>query len=130
MQSWRQLGLGPRIVLASVAGGLMLTISFWMYLFFFLELPPSGWLVIAGSWAVAVGAAVSAGVARPMGVIISWVTIWVGLISTWLLHTLTTMLPLLFFEYSWPLAQVAGLCAAIALPIAITANWVNIQEAG
>jgi hypothetical protein len=40
------------------------------------------------------------------------------------------MLPLLFFEYSWPLAQVAGLCAAIALPIAITANWVNIQEAG
>ena len=127
MQRWLHFSFSVRASLASAAGGLMITASFWLYSFIFLDMSPDGWLSVAGSWVVAAGMAVSARVARRAGVVLSFVTIWGALVLTWLMNTVTGMSPLLFFEYSWSVPQVGTLCAAVALLMAVGANFVNLS---
>jgi phospholipid/cholesterol/gamma-HCH transport system ATP-binding protein len=53
MQRWLGFRPGVRTALATLAGGLLVTASFWLYSFVILDLSPQGWLIPAGSGLVA-----------------------------------------------------------------------------
>jgi serine/threonine protein kinase len=126
MQRWLWLKLGQRAGLASIVGGLVISTSFWLYSVVFLDLPPQGWLIAAGSWLIAAVVALGPSQTRRVAVTLSFITIWAAFTLTWLLGTVTGMSPLFFFDSSWSTIQISALCAVMALLLTEGIDLINI----
>lgn len=114
----------PRIILATLVGGITLTIGLFLYDLLFLNTPPGGVLFAAGSFLISAGYAFGLWT-RPIAVkmLISAMALFLALSGTWFGHVaLATspigMSPIFFYDYGWPTIQILGTMLAASLPMA------------
>jgi hypothetical protein len=114
-----------RMALATLLGGTMLTVGLLLYDFLFLNTFPGGLLFTAGCFFISAGYAVSQWV-RPVAakMIISIMVIFLALAGSWFGHIAvaaspTSMTPIFFYDYTWPISQILGTILAATLPMGI-----------
>ena len=114
-----------RMALATLLGGTMLTVGLLLYDFLFLNTFPGGLLFTAGCFFISAGYAVSQWV-RPVAakMIISIMVIFLALAGSWFGHIAvaaspTSMTPIFFYDYTWPISQILGTIMAATLPMGI-----------
>jgi hypothetical protein len=127
----RLLALSGRVrLLAGIGlGSLALLVAFLGYDVLFLDILPTGWLLPAGCLVLAAAFGLSAALVRPIWLRMACCAVGVTLAFTltWGGHLLTSMTPLLFYEYTWLWPQVLAAALGVALPVAILGNWGTLE---
>jgi hypothetical protein len=114
-------------------GGLVLGVSTSAYQAAFLNTPPHGGLILAGSLLIAFGCALGAFThSRMWKIALLLIASFAAVAGTWGMHVAwatvpTDLTPILKFEYGLPLAQVLGLTSIAVLPVAILANLIDLD---
>ncbi len=115
----------PRIMIATVVGGMTLTVGLLLYDILFLNTLPVGVLFAAGCFLISAG--YTFGVrARPIAVkmLISAMAIFLALSGTWFGHVALAASPIgmsspvFFYDYGWSIARILGTMLAASLPMA------------
>jgi hypothetical protein len=114
----------PRMAIATLVGGMALTIGLLVYDILFLNTPPGGVLFATGCFLISAGYAFGQWT-RPIAVkmFISALTIFIALAGTWFVHVAlaassVSMSPVFYYDYGWPIAQILGTMLAASLPMA------------
>jgi serine/threonine protein kinase len=114
-----------RMAVSILVGGTVLTAGLLLYDFLFLNTLPGGVLFAAGCFFISAGYAVSQWV-RPVAakMIISVMVIFLALAGSWFGHIAvaaspTSMTPIFFYDYAWPISQILSTMLAATLPMGI-----------
>jgi serine/threonine protein kinase len=133
VESFPELNIFLRISTASLAGGLALGISFFIYDALLLQTITGGVLIMAGCFLLACGYALAGLVAsRVWKMLICYSAFLTALAASWFGHlslasTPAVMSPIFFYEYSWSTTQVLQAMLMVALPMAVLANLVRLS---
>jgi hypothetical protein len=121
-----------RIVLGTIAGALMMNIALLIFHTIFLSTPPMGLLITLGCAFIALTFAIGGLIgSRPLRMFISSLAVLIAVLGTWLVHVnLATsqveLTPIFKYDYAWTLAQVFFTALALAFPIGIFGNLINL----
>ncbi len=118
-----------RLAAGVILGALTTVFGIVSFDILILKNPPQGWLIPAGALLIALGFGLGAALTRRLWLrmLISAAAFTLALGLTWMLHTVTGMYPLLFYEPAWSTWQVWGLALLTALPIAALGNMVEMS---
>jgi hypothetical protein len=122
-----------RVLLATVAGGMFVSISLLMFHVLFLNTPPRGWLITLGCTLVAFFFAVGGLLrSRLIKILLTSASLFMAIIGTWWIHiNLATSqvewTPLFKYDYAWPQAQVAFTALIVACAIGIPGNLIDLK---
>lgn len=118
------LRLWERNLAGIVAGGLALLAAFLSYDVLFLDILPTGWILPAGCLLIAASVGLGAGLVknRWLRMTLSAAGLALSLTLTWAAHLATFMSPLLFYDYTWPPAEIIAVTLLVALPLAVFGN--------
>ena len=122
-----------RILTGIGLGSVALLVAFLGYDVLFLDIWPAGWLLLAGCLSLAAIFGLSAAWVKPLWLrmAVSAAGLTLVFMLTWAGYLLTSMTPLLYYEYNWPWQYVLAVTLAVALPVAILGNWGVLEsEAG
>jgi serine/threonine protein kinase len=127
-----EIRVSLRLGLASLTGGLILTIVWAIYSMLFLKSIPTGLLAPLGCFLIAFGYA-GAGLTRLRlpKILISASVMTVVLTGSWIGHlalasTAWNPSPLVYYDYSWTLIQVLGLSVLISLCLATFPSLIHL----
>jgi hypothetical protein len=101
-----------RIILGTIAGGTVMNISLFLFHVLFLNTPPRGFLITAGSAFIALTIAAGSLLgSRLIKTGLSVTAILATVTGTWLIHvgfspTSVDLTPMFRYDYAWPLPQV------------------------
>jgi hypothetical protein len=121
-----------RVCVATVAGGMIMTLAFLIFHVLFLSTPPSGFLIMLGCTLVAfIFAFVGLMRSRLIKMLLTSVSIFLAITGTWWIHinlaaSQVEWTPLFKYDYTWPLGQVVFTALAVAFSIGIPGNLVNL----
>jgi serine/threonine protein kinase len=126
----------PRIMLATIIGGLGLNIGLFTYDVLILQNAPHGLLVTTGCLLIAFGYAIGTLLRGMLAkTLVSALAIFTALAGSWWVHVnlataSTDISPVFFYEYTWAFAQVLGIVLLATLPMAILGNLfdLSVQE--
>ena len=133
VESFPEANALSRLVPATLAGGIMLGVSLFIYDILFLKTTPQGMLMVAGCMLLACGFGMAGlATARAWKIVISYGTCVTALAGTWFVHTsfaASTMLlsPIFFYEYTWSVVQVLQAVLVVSLPVAVLANLIKLS---
>lgn len=135
VESFPETNTAGRLLIASLAGGVILSATLFIYDVLFLQTVPEITLIAAGCLLWAAGFAL-AGLIRRRGwkMLLSYASVLLALTTTWFVHirlaaTPSVMSPIFFYEYSWSAAQVMQTILIVSLPLALLANLVRLSPA-
>ena len=122
----------PRILLGTLMGGIGINLALLVFHVLFLNTPPKGLLITGGSMLIAL-AFVLGGMSHSyvFKVLVVVVSVVVAITGTWWMHVSNAsssldLTPIFRYQYGWTLAQVAFYALAVALPIGILGNMLNL----
>lgn len=122
-----------RVFFGTLAGSVMLNITLLIFHMLFVKTPPRGSLITLGCVLIALCFAIGGLMrSRLIKIFLSSAAIFAAIVGTWLLHVnLATsareLTPIFRYEYTWPLTQVLLTALAVAFPIGILGNLVNLS---
>jgi len=102
----------PRILLGTIAGGMLINLSLFIFHVLFLNTPPAGFLITAGSALIALAFAVSSLFdSRLVRMGLSIIAILTAIMGTWLIHinfstSLIDLTPIFRYDYAWPVGRI------------------------
>jgi serine/threonine protein kinase len=123
----------PRVLLATIVGGLVMNIALLIFHVLFVLTPPTGILITLGCVMVALTFAVGGLIrSRLIKMFLSSVSILMAIMGTWLIHiNLTTssveLTPMFRYDYTWPITQVLFTALGVAFLIGIFGNLINLS---
>lgn len=123
----------PRVILSTIAGGLVFSIGLFTYDVLILKNAPNGILMTTGCLLIALGYALGALFhARLARIAVSLLFIFSAIAGTWWVHTSlsaipTRLSPVFFYDYSWTNIQVLGVVLLVALSMAIPGNLFDLS---
>jgi serine/threonine protein kinase len=113
----------PRLFIAVLCGGVLLELAFFSYDYLILNNPPSGFLVTAGCFMIALGYAIGAlNRSRPWKILISAVMTFLAFAGSWWGNLQMLGSPLLYYEISWSLTKILVTMFLVTIPMAILGN--------
>ena len=122
-----------RIILATLAGGLGINISLFLFHVLFLNTPPRGFLITGGCMLIAFAFAVSSllgpGLVKMSLCVIA---IFVAITATWLIHINAApspldLTPIFIYDEAWPLTQVFFTAFAASFFMGTLSQLVNLS---
>ncbi|HEX5807112.1 MAG TPA: protein kinase [Anaerolineales bacterium] len=126
----------PRIILGTLAGGLVTNIAFLLFHVLFLNTPPRSFLITLGCFVMALSFAL-AGVVRSRFVKITLTSsaAFIAIVGTWLVHrnlaaSLLDLTPLFHYNRDWSLVQVMLVALGVALCIGVPGNLIRLSIRG
>lgn len=135
MERFQSSPVVPRLFTATVLGTLVLNTALLILHLLFLSTPLRGLLVTAACGLIALSFAVGGLFrSRLLRMALSSIAVFVAIVGTWWLHThyaasLMDLTPFFRYDYAWTLTRVALTALAVALPIGIVGNLVNLTVA-
>jgi hypothetical protein len=125
----RVLPLGARVALGVCVGTLIINFGVTSYHNLFLDAQPVGWLIAMGSFLMALGFGVGAGLARSklLRALVSTVAVGLGIGLSWQLALRTALTPVLYYASNRPV-QTVFLIAASSLLMGLVAHTVDLSE--
>lgn len=122
-----------RISVATLLGMLGMNAALLIFHVLFLSTPPHGLLITAACGLIALTFTLGELLrSRLLRMVFSSIAVFVAVVGTWWIHsnlatTLMDLTPVFRYDYTWSLARVAFTALAVALPIAILGNLVNLS---
>jgi serine/threonine protein kinase len=121
-----------RVLIGTIMGSIGLNIALLVFHVLFLSTPPSGFLITAACFLIALTFAFGGLFrSRLLRVVLSSGSIFTAILGTWWLHvyfaTSQMMTPVFLYDYSWTLKQVALVALGSALSIGIFGNLVSLK---
>ena len=125
-----------RVLLGTMAGGIVMNVAFLIFHVLFLSTPPQGFLITLGCLWIALSFGIGGLIrSRPIKMLLASLSIFTAIIGTWWIHiNLATSqvewTPLFKYAYTWSLAQVSFTALLVALSIGIFGNVVSLSIKG
>lgn len=122
-----------RIFVATLLGTLGMNAALLIFHVLFLSTPPHGLLITAACGWIALAFTLGERLrSRLLRMVISSVAVFTAVVGTWWVHanyatTLMDLTPVFRYDYTWSLGRVAFTALAVALPIGILGNLVNLS---
>jgi hypothetical protein len=132
MERFQSTSVLLRIFAAVLLGTLGLNAALLIFHVLFLSTPPHGLLVTAACALIALAFTVGALLrSRLLRMLLSSLSVFAAVVGTWWIHlnyaaSLMDLTPVFRYDYTWTLARVAFTALAVALPIGILGNLVNL----
>ncbi len=122
------ISLLPRLVGGVAIGSLLINLAFFGFSVFFLDVVPTGWGIALGCIVIALGFALGSGLLRSklLRMLIAMLTLMGVFSSSWALHLMMSMDPLLRYDYTWTARQVWPALTLTSLPIAVMGNLIDL----
>ena len=114
-----------RVILGTIAGGLMINLALFIFHALFLSTLPSGLLITAGSAFIALTFAFCGLIGSRLGrMIVSVASTFAAILGTWLIHSNysaspVNLTPIFRYDYAWPLSQIMLIAIGAALSVGI-----------
>lgn len=122
-----------RIIIGTTAGGMAMNISLFLFHVLFLNTPPRGFLLTAGSGVIALTFAISSLLdLRLVKMGLSIAGILAAITATWWIHinfspSPEDLTPMFKYDYAWPLTQVFLSALVTAFFMGTLGNLVNLS---
>jgi hypothetical protein len=133
MERFRTAPILSRLFAATVLGGLGLNLALLIFHVLFLNTPPRGLLLTAASGLIALTFAAGGLLRlRLLKMMLSCLAVFAAIVGTWWIHirfaaALVDLTPVFRYDYAWTWIQIALTALAVALPIGILGNLVNLS---
>ena len=132
MERFRASPVPPRLLTGMFAGGIGMNVALLIFHVLFLNTPPSGAVLTVACMLIAFAFSLG-GLFRSRlpGMLIAIFAVFVAILGTWWIHTkfassIADLTPIFRYDQTWSLLQVAFTAFAVALPIGILGNLVNL----
>jgi serine/threonine protein kinase len=129
VERMQTLGRAFGLMTAVLVGTLIINLSLVLYHTLFLGVPPTGWLIAAGSFTLAALTALSASLPvfytrMPLTALGVFSALWGG----WQLHLLNNLDPILWFDYNWTDQHILMTVLLTSIILAIFVNAVGLRR--
>jgi hypothetical protein len=133
MERFRNAPIPSRLFAATILGGLGLNLALLIFHVLFLNTPPHGLSITAACVLVALTFGVGGLLrSRPLKMTLACLAVFAAIVGTWWIHirfaaALVDLTPVFRYDYGWTWTQVTLTALAVALPIGILGNMVNLS---
>jgi hypothetical protein len=126
----------PKIILGTLAGGLITNIAVLLFHVLFLNTPPRGLLITLGCLVIALSFALAGVVrSRVAKITLSSSAVFTAIVATWLVHfnraaSLLDLTPLFHYNRDWSLVQIMFVALVVSLCIGVPGNLIRLSMRG
>jgi hypothetical protein len=132
MERFQASSVFLRIILGTTLGGMVMNVALFIFHVLFLNTPPRGLLITAGSALIALTYSINGLVkSRIIRMVLSIASILIAIIGTWLIHvnaalSSVELTPIFRYDYAWSLSRISTTAFGVAAFMGVLGNLINL----